>query len=254
MTQSEHIRLFAAGSLKAPLVDIVRAFERAHDGGVSVEARFGPSGLLREAIERGEAAHVFASADLGHPTRLAEQGRVRSKVAVFARNRLCAIVRAGLRVTSADLLDRMLDDDIRVGISTPGADPSGDYALELFARAEKLRPGASALLTARALRLTGGPNSLAAPAGRNLYGWVMASGQADIFFTYRTNALLAAREVADVQIVVPAAPLAVRSECGLAVLASAPPVAEALADHILGEFGQAVLAGYGFERGDAAPR
>jgi molybdenum ABC transporter molybdate-binding protein len=253
MTEAGIIRLFAAGSLKAPLEEIARGFERAH-GGVVVESRFGPSGLLREAIEAGEAAHLFASADLGHPTRLAEQGRARSKAAVFARNRLCAIARAGIAVTSANLLDRMLAEDIRLGMSTPGADPSGDYALELFAKAERLMPGSEATLTAKALQLTGGANSRAAPVGRSLYGWIMASGQADIFLTYRTNALLARSEVADLRIVELAEPLAVRSECGLVVLGSAPAAAEALAGYVLGEAGQVVLARYGFERGDAVSR
>jgi ABC-type molybdate transport system substrate-binding protein len=80
---------------------------------------------------------------------------------------------------------------------------------------------------------------------------VLASGQADIFLTYRTNALLARSEVADLQLVELAEPLAVRSACGLIVLASAPAEADALAGSILGEAGQAVLARYGFERGDA---
>jgi ABC-type molybdate transport system substrate-binding protein len=249
MTAVETLRLFAAGSLKAALSDVARAFERTCQASVAVEITFGASGLLREAIERGEPAHVFASADLGHPQRLVQHGLARSKVAVFARNRLCAIARAGIAVTSASLLDRLLDENIRVGTSTPGADPSGDYAFELFARAEQLKRGARVALANKALQLTGGPNSSKAPDGRNLYGWILTSGRADVFLTYRTNALRAKNEVPDLQIVELAGPLAVGAEYGLVVLRSAPAAAEALADFILADTGQAILASYGFARG-----
>jgi len=168
---AETVRLYAAGSLKAALSEMARVFE-ASDAGVRVELEFAASGLLRERIERGEAAHVFASADVGHPTKLADAGRATTKVAVFARNQLCALAREGLPVTPATLLDTMLDRTVRLGTSTPKADPSGDYALALFAKADKLKAGARATLAARALQLTGGPTSDKAPAGRNQYAWV----------------------------------------------------------------------------------
>ena len=40
---------------------------------MKVATEFGASGLLRESIENGEKAHIFASADVGHPTRLADR-------------------------------------------------------------------------------------------------------------------------------------------------------------------------------------
>jgi ABC-type molybdate transport system substrate-binding protein len=39
------------------------------------------------------------------------------------------------------LLDTMLRDDVKLGASTPKADPSGDYAFAMFAKAEALKPG-----------------------------------------------------------------------------------------------------------------
>jgi ABC-type molybdate transport system substrate-binding protein len=47
-----------------------------------------------------------------------------------------------------------LRSDVRVGTSTPVADPSGDYAFALFRRAEELAPGARAKLESKALQLT----------------------------------------------------------------------------------------------------
>jgi molybdate transport system substrate-binding protein len=55
----------------------------------------------------------------------------------FARNKLCALVKPGLAVDGTTLLERMLDKDVKVGTSTPKADPSGDYAFEVFRRAER---------------------------------------------------------------------------------------------------------------------
>jgi molybdate transport system substrate-binding protein len=249
MASAETVRLYAAGSLKASLGEVAAAFEAKHPG-VKVETQFAASGLLRERIEKGEAAHVFASADVGHPTRLADAGRAQAKVAIFARNELCALAREGLKVTPATLLDTMLDKGVRLGISTPKADPSGDYAFALFAKAEKHRAGARAALEAGALQLTGGPASEKAPDGRNLYGWVMASGKADLFLTYCTNAVLAQREVPALQIVQIPGELSVAADYGLIVLKDAPPSAAALAEFILGQEGQAVLVKYGFGRGD----
>ena len=106
----------------------------------------------------------------------------------------CARGAPGSRTTSASLLDRMLDPQVKLGTSTPKADPSGDYAWEVFRKAGKLQAGASATLEKKALQLTGGPTSPPAPQGRSVYGEFLAQGAADIFLTYCTNALAAQRE------------------------------------------------------------
>ena len=77
---------------------------------------------------------------------------------------------------------------MKVGTSTPKADPSGDYAFEVFAKAEALKAGSRAALEQKALQLTGAPASAQPPAGRNVYGWHVAEGRADIFLTYCTAA------------------------------------------------------------------
>ena len=250
LAAAETIRLHAAGSLKAALSEVASAYE-AKNPGVKVETQFAASGLLRERIEKGELAHVFASADVGHPTKLADAGRAQTSVSVFARNQLCALARDGLKVMPSTLLDTMLDKDVRLGMSTPKVDPSGDYAFALFANAEKHRAGARAVLEARALQLTGGPSSEKAPDGRNLYGWVMASGRADLFLTYCTNAVVAQREVPALQIVQIPRELKVAADYGLIVLKDAPPSAASLAQFILASEGQAILVKHGFGRGDS---
>lgn len=167
---AETVHLYAAGSLKAVMADIAREFE-SKSGAVKVETVLGPSGILRERIEKGEAAHVFASADTGHPKRLGDQGRTAGPLIVFARNELCALARGGLAVTADTLLERMLDPAIKLGTSTPKADPSGDYAFALFGKAEAVKTRAKATLEAKALTLTGGPPpSARRPAGISMHG------------------------------------------------------------------------------------
>ena len=80
MASAETVRLYAAGSLRAALTDVARAFE-AKSSGLKVEMEFAASGLLRERIEKGETVHIFASADVGHPTKLFDAGYAKTKVA-----------------------------------------------------------------------------------------------------------------------------------------------------------------------------
>lgn len=158
LAQPEPVRLVAAGSLTAALGELARAFPDT-PGGVPVTTRFGPSGLMREGIESGAIpADVFFSADLGHAQRLERAGRTIGPAAIFVRNRLCLITRPGLSVLADRTLETLLDPSVRLGTSTPLADPSGDYAWALFRRTEALRPGARAALEAKAQQLVGGPN------------------------------------------------------------------------------------------------
>jgi ABC-type molybdate transport system substrate-binding protein len=62
---ADSVSLYAAGSLKAALTDVATAFQTA--SGYKVEAKYGPSGLLRQEIAGGAGAHVFASANMEHP-------------------------------------------------------------------------------------------------------------------------------------------------------------------------------------------
>lgn len=240
---ADAVLLHAAGSLRAALSGVITAFAAAHGG--TVQAKFGASGLLKDEIAGGARAEVFASANMEHPQALARAKRSGPAV-LFARNKLCALVRAGLVVAPATLLDRMLDPQVKLGTSTPKADPSGDYAWEVFRAADKIRPGAFGLLDRKALQLTGGPSSPAPPPGRTLYGTLVAQGAADIFLTYCTNALAAQSENPGQQVVALPDALAVGADYGLTVMADASPGAYRLALFILSAEGQRILASHGF--------
>jgi ABC-type molybdate transport system substrate-binding protein len=213
--------------------------------GQKLSLSFAASGLLRERIEKGEAAQVFASADMGHPQKLADAGGWNAP-RVFVRNQLCALTQAGVNVTPERLLDALLDPAVRVGTSTPKADPAGDYAWALFRRADAVRAGAYAALDRKALQLTGGPSSPKAPAGRGTYAWVMDQGQADIFLTYCTNAVAAQKEVSRLKIVAVPPNLQVGADYGLTVRRGTHPAAQAFADALLAPDAQAIFARHGF--------
>lgn len=243
LAEEPALRIYAAGSVAAALTGIATAFAEA--GGPPVTTVFGPSGLLRDRIEKGEPASVFASADVEHAQTLARSGRSGPAI-VFARNRLCALAAPGLSVAPVSLLDRMLDPNLKLGTSTPKADPSGDYAWQLFEKAEKLRPGAFAVLDAQALKLVGDPNTPRPPPGRSIYGVLIAERKADIFLTYCTNAEQAAREVTAARVIEIPEALAVGASYALTVVDASRPGAERFALFVLSTRGQEILAWHGF--------
>lgn len=240
---NELVLLHAAGSLRGALGEVAEAF--AADSGIKVEAKYGPSGTLRDEIAGGSRAQVFASANMEHPQSLAAAGKS-SPVVMFARNRLCALVRPGLSATPDTLLEIMLRDDIKLGTSTPKADPAGDYAFAVFAKADVVKGGSRKILEQKAQQLTGGPSSASGPAGRSVYGWHVAEGRADIFLTYCTGALVAQRENAGQQIVALPEPLAVGADYGLTVINDSPPAASRFAQFIVSSKAQQILAKHGF--------
>lgn len=246
MAVADTIQLYAAGSLKAALTDVAAMYENSTSD--KVEAKYGPSGTLKNEISGGAKADVFASANMEHPQALHDDKKS-GPVIRFARNRLCALARPGLNVDTATLLERMLDENVKLGTSTPKADPSGDYAFEVFRKAESVRPGVQAKLEKKALLLTGGANSTPAPAGRTAYGWHVAEGRADIFLTYCTNAAAAQKENSGQHIVALPDNLAVGADYGLTVMNGAAAAAQRFADFIMSSEGQKILANHGFAPG-----
>lgn len=242
-TMKEPVQVYAAGSLREVLTEIARDHEART--GQTIALTFGASGLLRERIEKGEGAMVFASADTQHPQRLAAAGGWAPHT-VFVRNSLCALTQASVNTTPQTLLETLLNPGVKLGTSTPKADPSGDYAWELFRKADAVRSGAFAALDAKALKLTGGADSPKPPAGQGTYAWVMDQGQADVFLTYCTNAVASQKEVPRLKLVQMPPALQVGAAYGLTVRRGAPAPAEAFAKALLAPPAQATFARYGF--------
>lgn len=258
--QHPTISLCAAGSLRGVLGEVIEAFTK--QTGIEVTGEYGGSGTLRERIEQGASFDVFASADMGHPQRLFEAGRS-SAVKRFAGNRLCAITRPAQGLTPENFLETVLRPQIRLGTSTPGADPSGDYTWKMFDAAGRLQPGADETLKAKALKLMGGPRKPGAgkPEGRGPkpeHGKgpgkgpgpiqrAFESDQVDVFILYRT-AGRSAPEQGLVAVDLPPV-LDQIADYGLTVLNPRKAEAEQFAEFLLSPEGQGMFARWGFETG-----
>jgi molybdate transport system substrate-binding protein len=240
------VRLHAAGSLRAAMTDIAKAYSEAY--GVAVTPTFGGSGLLKDRLLNGEPGDVFASADMGNPQSLASAGKSGPTV-LFAHNHLCAILRPGLKATPASLLATLLNPSVKVGTSTPIGDPAGDYAWALFKKADAVRPGSRATLEAKAVKIGNAPGSLAVPPGvTNAVAWLFKEKRADVFLAYCTGGAAAAAELPGTTTIHLPPTLAVEANYGLTILKDAnQEQAAQFALFILSPQGQKILADHGFD-------
>jgi ABC-type molybdate transport system substrate-binding protein len=237
------LKIYAAGSLTAVFTDMVKAFPV--DSAAIAPPVFGPSGLLRERIEHGEPADLLASADMEQPRALAAE-RPGHTVEMFTRNRLCAIGRAGLGLTPDNILDKLLDPGVRLATSTPRADPAGDYTWAVFARAERVHPGAQTILDAKALKLLGGPNTPPLVAGHGAVQGIFLADRADAVLGYCSGAGAVMREIPGLTNTMLPPALTVGPEYGAIVL-SDRPLAARFVLFVLSEQGQAILLRHGFD-------
>jgi molybdate transport system substrate-binding protein len=240
------VHLYAAGSLRAPMTEIVSAYATAC--GTRVEPTYGASGALSERLSKGEPGDLLASADVGYPEALSRSGKS-GPVVVFARNHLCAILRPGLSATASTVLDIMLDPALKVGTSSPNNDPGGAYAWAMFQKADARHPGARATLESKALKIGSEPGSLAVPAGtKNAVAWLLHERRVDVFLSYCTNGQTAALDSPGITSINLPPDLAVVADYGLTVLEGANKAdASRFALFILSPTAQKLLADHGFD-------
>jgi molybdenum ABC transporter molybdate-binding protein len=240
------VRLHSAGSLRAAMTDIAKAYKDAY--GVDVVANFGASGGLKDRLAGGEPGDVFASADMGNPQSLTQAGKAGPTV-LFARNHLCALLRPGLSATPASILALLLDPSVKVGTSTPKNDPGGDYAWAVFKKADAVRPGSRATLEAKAVKIGNVPGSLSIPPGAgNAVAWLFKEKRADVFLAYCTGAGAAAAEMPGITTIALPPALAVEASYGLTILTGAnKDRAAQWVLYILSPAGQKILADHGFD-------
>ena len=173
------IHILSAGSFRAALADLAAAWQ-----GDPITSRCGPAGLLREAIENGEACDLYLSANAENVAKLARRLPLRG-CATIARNRLILTCRDSAQTRGRDALQLLLDDSLRLATSTPRAGPGGDYAWQVFDRIDALHPGAGDKLKARALQLVGGRTpGIAIPPGIPAAAFLITHDHADISLGY----------------------------------------------------------------------
>ncbi|ELM1619771.1 substrate-binding domain-containing protein [Salmonella enterica] len=199
------MRILAAGSLRVVWPQLMAAFQ------ADAVCDFGPAGLLRERIEAGEACDFFASANLAHPQAMRE---------------------------GEDWLSLLTRRDLRIGISTAGCDPSGDYTQQLFSRMGK----EGEAVRKRAVALVGGRQTLPLPAGRLAAEWLINHDYTDIFIGYASYAprLRLVNSLRVVDIPEPYNPVA---EYGFACLSEQ---GKTLADFLLSARARSILMQHGF--------
>lgn len=237
--QADELRVLAAGSLREVIGAIGDRYKA--ETGTALSADFGPSGVLRERIEKGEKTDLLASADMGHPLKLLADGRA-TRVDMFTRNALCAFAMPKVGLTGANFVTQLLDPAIKLGTSTPQADPAGDYTWLMFHRVDAVRPGAYAILDQKAQKIVGGPGPVSGdPAADGL-----KSGKIDVMIGYCSGRQRMAKAVPDIQAVEVPADIAASPEYGLAILKGADPHAADLALFMLSPEGQQIFAKFGF--------
>jgi molybdate transport system substrate-binding protein len=243
--EAQALKIYSAGSLRAPLTEITKAYTAAY--GTPVEIVFGASGALGKRLADGEMADLFTSADRGGPEMLANAGKA-SPAVTFARNHLCAIVRPGLKATSASILPTLLNPSVRISTSNPQDDPGGAYAFAMFKRADSVQPGSRATLEAKVVKVGNGPGLVVVPPGtNNAVVWLIAEKQIDVFLSYCTNGHQAEAALPGITTVELPPLLAITASYGMVVLTTARPEASRLAMFILSPAGQKILADSGFD-------
>jgi molybdate transport system substrate-binding protein len=203
----------------------------------------GPAGLLRESIETGTHFDLFISANMAHPRRLAAMGLADDAVC-FARNRLCVLARADLGLNTENFLAVLSDPAVRIGTSTPGDDPGGDYAFEVFDLIEARHPARGEAIKSRARPLVGGRNSPPTPPGKGA-GYLITDGEVDLMMSYSSNARLLAADPAFAVVDIPDA-FQPRIEYGVVVRRGADVETRLLQDFLLSADGQRILSEAGF--------
>jgi molybdate transport system substrate-binding protein len=243
VAKAEQLHVLAAGSLREVLDEIGSQYSKAT--GLEVTADFGPSGILRRRIEGGERADLFASADIGHPLALLKEG-LATRVVMFTRNRLCgfAVPKVGLR--SANFVARLLDPTVRLGTSTPKADPAGDYTWTMFHKIDPLRPGSYTILDNKAQQIVGGPTNNAPVGGKDPAAAALATGRIDLFIGYCSGAKRLLSQMPQLQVAAVPDNIATGPEYGLAILKGADLRAADFALFILSPTGQQSFADHGF--------
>lgn len=77
------IKLYAAETMAPFMAELSAEFQKATAGKFKLEPTVGSSAALRERIEKGEGAHVFAASDAADAKKLSDAGRTRGPAVKF---------------------------------------------------------------------------------------------------------------------------------------------------------------------------
>jgi molybdate transport system substrate-binding protein len=239
--RADDVVLYGAGSLREALTAIAKDF--TGKTGIEVRTAFGPSGLMRAKIEGGDKVDLFASADMGHALTLRQEGLAAAAM-MFTRNRLCAFATQEAALTPANFAERLLDPAVRLGTSTPKADPGGDYTWAMFHLIDVRHAGAYAVLDAKARKVDGG--SVPTDPGADPTATAFHSGEINVMIGYCSGAKHRREATPGIEVIEIPDAFQTGPEYGLAVMRLDKQAAVALALAIQSPEGQATLRSFGF--------
>lgn len=240
---SAEIRVMAAGSLKDAFTAIFAGYSKQYGG--SFAPVWGPSGALRERLQKGEAFDIFASAALPHAQTLTDAG-ISGPSVMFVRNALCVVTEASRPLDTGNLIETLLNPEIRIGTSTPVSDPAGDYTWEMFHKIDGVRPGAFRMLSNKAQQLFGGPATITPVNGRPRLLVALDDRQIDLFVYYCSGAREIVKASPNYKSIGLPPEVSVGPEYGLTVSRKATPEAAGFAMYLLSPAGQGTLKSFGF--------
>ena len=240
---SAELRVMAAGSLKDAFTAIFADYTKQYGSGFAPV--WGPSGALRERLQKGEAFDIFASAALPHAQTLTDAG-VSGPSVLFAKNALCIVTGADRALDAGNLVETLLKPDIKIGTSTPVSDPAGDYTWQMFRKIDATRRGAFDTLSKKAQQLVGGPATAPPANGRPPLLVALDAHQIDLFVYYCSGAQQIVRGSATYKSVALPPELVVGPEYGLTVSRKAQSGAGDFAMYLMSPQGQAALKEFGF--------
>jgi ABC-type molybdate transport system substrate-binding protein len=228
------VTIYAAGSLRTFVGTLAK--EPSLLSGSTIAPTFASAGLLKDRIKAGERPDLFLSADMASPRELATEGRTILPPIAFARNHMCLFANRTLGITPDNLATRLLAGKLKIRASAPIADPSGDYAVAIFDRLDKLHPGAGKLLRdqAQALRDSLKAQPHAPPAA------LSQSKRIDAMIAYCSAKAMLARQSADISVIPFPPALDPAPIFGMVVLTDRPDVLR-LALFLVSDRGQAML-------------
>lgn len=243
----EKLVIYAAGSLRLALPAIAKQVMQLYS--TQIEFKFTPAGLLYEKIIQESVhpyAHLFASANTLHPQNLIKNN-LASSHHIFAGNRLCLIVRNQPQLTMLDSLSLLFNSNLKIGMSTPLKDPSGDYTFSLFDNIELRYHGKGEELKKRAKHLVGNTLSPSTPKGLHPAEYFLLNNIVDIYIGYANYAakILTNPKLAIIEL---PAELMPTINYSIALLNHFHPKATSFINYLLSEQGQNYLVDNGFKR------
>jgi len=240
------VQIFAARSLREPFLAMQERLWRPAK--LEADLQFGPAAVLREKIEAGEPADIMATPGRSHQMKLFKAGLAEEPVR-FAGNEMVLLVSPERLGGSMDPFDALLNPMLHIGMATPGIDPSGDYAEAILKKLETMLPEEGPGVRERVQILMGGREPPTQPPGRNIHAWLIETEKADIFLTYRSNAMAAKRDRHHLRYIALPRELAQPTSCHLCLLSGAKKDAQKIAHSITGDAAQAIFEEFGFETG-----